>query len=83
MIKHVIWQYQQQENWEELQGRLGVYLEDNRIEIKQLFGTAPPAELLYEILKALEIYFIPSLEKFPYLVECREGTSGACDFLKV
>ena len=84
MTKHVLWKYQPKETWKEKRGRLGIYLkEDDRIEIKQLFGPAPPAEILYELLRFLDLAeFQPELEKFPYLVECRERTSGACDYLK-
>ena len=82
MLKHLIWRYQEEKEWKNKKGRLGIYLEKDRIEIKQLFGPALPAELLYELLKVLEVYFIPSMEKFPYLVECRKGISGSCDYLK-
>ena len=83
MIRHVLWKYQQEKNWKEIGGRLGIYTEDSWIEIKQLAGVAPPAEILYELLRILDLAeFRAELQREPYLLECREKTSGAQDFLK-
>ena len=99
MIKHIIWRFQPEKNWVEVGGRLGIHQEDivenvyvdnenvklkhTKIQMDYIFGPAPPAEILYELLRALDLdEFHPELERKPYLVECRRKTSGAQDFLK-
>ena len=94
MIRHVLWKYQEEKHSQEKKGRLGIYTtEENEpwnepwIEVKQLFGPAPPVELLYELLRALDLdeFQVESqteTEKRPYILEVRERTSGAQDLLK-
>lgn len=89
-LLHVIWSYPLRENDADtfLRGRVGVRISgDERIELKQLYGRALPADMILPVLNAaLGQEWIDMAEKlhvsrkYPWQTGIRVGMSGARDY---
>lgn len=83
-LKHVVWR------WVDAGcgGRAAAKLDCDYLEVIQLAGQAPPASLLPEMLDAAlgegwrqKAESLHTSREYPWLVECRERSSGAVDYL--
>ena len=85
LLKHVEWGFRRDD--QTFYGLLAVRVEDNRLTLKSLAGSAMPVELLFPLLDATlpegwleEAERLHQSRRNPWLVKSRYGMSGCSDY---
>ncbi len=85
LLKHVEWGFRRDD--QTFYGLLAVRVEDNRLSLKSLAGSAMPVELLFPLLDATlpegwlkEAERLHQSRRNPWLVKSRYGMSGCSDY---